>query len=200
MRRIVIIICSLVAIFLVAIITLVVLDDPKARVSAVQKQFNEMPNVKVTYISDLTKQASQSITAYIEVEGKGGMGFAGLGPSSFGQASHVHLHGIGPYGFRTRELLKEREGYGYAIDIGAKSPIPGARKLGITNIQSAVEHYDDLLALVAHWPVTTNEWPTSWPAKTGEWSKASEEEIHFSDLPRGDYYFCLKRSDPEVPK
>jgi len=200
MRRIVIILCSVVAIFLVAIIALVVLDDPKARVSAVQKQFDEIAKVKVTYISDLTKQASQSITAYIEVEGKGEMGFTGLGTSSFGESSHIRLHGIGPYGFRTRELVKERQGYGYAIDIGAASPIPPARKLGITNIQSAVAHYDDLLTLVAHWPVTTNEWPTSWPAKTGEWSRASDEEIHFADLPRGDYYFCLKRSDSEVSK
>ena len=48
---------------LVAVVTLVLLDDPKARVAAVQKCFDQMPNVRVTYISDLTKQASQVITA-----------------------------------------------------------------------------------------------------------------------------------------
>lgn len=167
--------------------------NPNAEVAAIQSRLVEIPNVRVTYISDLTKQASQCITAYVEVEGKGQMGFNGLGTGSFGHCSHIRLHGIGPYGFRTRELANGQEGYGYDIDIGTASPIPAARKLGITSVQSAVTHYDELLALVAHWPVITNEWPCDWPAKTGEWSKTSDEEIHFSDLPRGDYYFCLKR-------
>jgi hypothetical protein len=104
------------------------------------------------------------------------------------------LHGIGPYGFRTRELVKGQEAYGYDIDVGASSPIPAARKLGITSIQSAIAHYDELLAIVAHWPVTTNDWPHHWPAKAGDWSTTSDEEVHFPDLPRGDYYFCLKRT------
>jgi hypothetical protein len=188
-----------IALFLVGVVV-VWLDDPKAAVAAVQKRFEEMPNVKVTYISDLTKQASQSITAYIEVTEKGQIAFTGLSTSSFGRASHIFLHGVGPYGFRTRELVKGREGYGYAIDIGAASPIPAARQLGITSVQSAVLHYDDLLALVAHWPVTTKEWPSGWPAKTGEWSITSGEEIHFADLPRGDYYFCLKRIDTQASR
>jgi len=97
-------------------------------------------------------------------------------------------------------LVKGQEGYGYDVDIGTASPIPSARQLGITSVQSAIAHYDDLLALVAHWPVTTNEWPTNWPAKTGEWSKTSAEEVHFADLPRGDYYFCLKQSDSKASK
>ena len=207
MRRILIIFSVLVAIVVVASIALflvggalVLFEDPKAEVAAIQKRLTEIPNVKVTYISDLTKQASQCITAYVEVDGKGEMGFNGLSTSSFGNSSHIRLHGIGQYGFRTRQLVKKQEVYSYDIDIGAASPIPAARRLGITSVQSAVAHYDDLLALVAHWPVTTNEWPTNWPAKTGEWSKTSADEIHFADLPRGDYYFCLKQSDPEVSK
>lgn len=200
MRRIFIILGALVTVIGVAAIALFLiagvaflLDDPKAEVAAVQKRLAGMPNVKVTYISDLTKQASQCITAYVEVDGKGEMGFNGLSTSSFGHSSHIRLHGIGPYGFRTRELVKRQEWYGYDIDIGTASPIPAARQLGITSVRSAVAHYDELLALVAHWPVTTNEWPRHWPAKTGEWSNTSDEEIHFADLPRGDYYFCLKQ-------
>jgi hypothetical protein len=207
MRRICIISAVVVAVVAVAAIALFLvgaaaflLDDPKAAVAAVQKRFEEMPNVKVTYISDLTKQASQSITAYVQVTGKGEIGFTGLSTSSFGHTSHIYLHGIGPYGFRTRELVKKQEAYGYAIDIGSASPIPAARQLGVTSVQSAVSHYDDLLALVAHWPVITNEWPRAWPAKAGEWSSTSGEEIHFADLPRGDYYFCLKRVDTEASR
>jgi hypothetical protein len=169
------------------------LDDPQAQVAAVRTRFEQIPNVKLTYISDLTKQASQVISADIEVSGKGQISFSGLSTSSFGSSSRVRLSGIGPYGFRIRQLVGTQEACGYDIDVGAKSPISAARQLGITSVQSAVAHYDELLALVAHWPVTTNEWPSGWPAKTGEWSKTSGEEIHFGDLPRGDYYFCLKR-------
>lgn len=201
MRRIFIILGGVVAVIAVAAIALfllagvvVLLDDPKAEVAAIQMRLEEMPNVRVTYISDLTKQASQSITAYVEVKGKGQMGFNGLSTSSFGHSSRIRLHGIGPYGFRMRELVRGQEGYGYDVDIGTASPIPAARQLRITSVQSAIAHYDDLLARVAHWPITTNEWPRDWPAKTGAWSKTSEEEIHFADLPRGDYYFCLKQA------
>ena len=193
MRRFFIIVGCVVAAFLIGIVALVVLDNPQAQVAAVRKCFDQMPSVRVTYISDLTKQASQVITADIEVSGKGQMSFTGLSTGSFRSASRIRLSGIGPYGFRMRRLVGTQEAYGYDIDIGVASPIPAARQLGITSVQSAVAHYDELLALVAHWPVTTNEWPSGWPAKTGEWSNTSGEEIHFADLPRGDYYFCLKR-------
>ncbi len=208
MRRIAMIVGFVVAAVISAIVAIFLLDDPKARVAEVQRCLTRMPNVRVTHISDLTKQASQVISADIEVPRKGQMSFTGLRPSSFGEASHIRSQGIGPYGFRTRELAKGQESYGYDIDIGTASTIPAVRKLGITSVQSAVAQYDELLALVAHWPVITNEWPRGWPAKPGEWSKTSEEEIHFPDLPRGDYYFCLKgrgeddeqRWPPDYPK
>ncbi len=168
------------------------LDDPRADVAAVRKQFEAIPNVRVTYISDLTKQASQSITAYVEIKGDLRMGFGGLSASSFGHTSRIWLSGIGPYDFRTRGLERGSEYYGYSINIGTSSPIPAARRLGITSIQSAIAHYDELMGIVAHWPVTTNDWPKDWPAKIGEWSKTSEEEVHFPNPPKGDYYFCLK--------
>lgn len=193
MRRIIVIVGCLVGACLIGIVALGVLDHPQARVAAVRTRFEQIPNVRLAYISDLTKQASQVITADIEVSGKGAMSFTGLSKASFENASRIRLSGIGPYGFRTRELERGREAYGYDIDIGPSSPIPAARSLGITNVQSAVAHYDALLALVARWPVTTNEWPSGWPPKKGEWSKTSDEEIHFADLPRGDHYFCLKR-------
>ena len=193
MRRFIIIVGCLVVAFLIGFVALVLLENPQAQVAAVRTRFEHIPNVRLTYISDLTKQASQVITADIEVSGKGQMSFTGLSTSSFGSASRIRLSGIGPYGFRMRRLVGTQEAYGYDIDIGPSSPIPAARSLGITSVQSAIAHYDELLALVARWPVTTNEWPSGWPPKTGEWSKTSDEEIHFADLPRGDYYFCLKR-------
>jgi hypothetical protein len=166
MRRIFIIfsvVIGVIVVFPVASLVirqLIFFIDPNAEVAAVQDCFSKIPGTKVTYISDLNKQASQCITAYLEVEGKGEMGFNGLSTSSFGHSS---------------------------------------RKLGISSVQSAITHYDELLTLIVDWPVITNEWPRDWPAKTGQWSKSSDEEIHFPDSPRGDYYFCLKRQRDDDP-
>jgi len=117
----------------------------------------------------------------------------------------AQLLGCGParvlaHSFRTRERVKGQQGYGYAIDIGSSTAVPEVKQLGITSVQSAVSRYDELLALIAHWPVTTNEWPSRWPAQSADWSNTSEEEIHFTDNSGGDYFFCLKRSDKEASK
>src|SRR5213080_1697901 len=130
MRRVIIIFSVLGAtVGAVAIASFLIHDatfffNPNAEVAAIKSRLVEIPGVRVTYISDLTKQASQCVTAYVEVEGKGQMGFNGLSTGSFGHSSHIRLHGIGPHGFRMRELVKGQEGYGYDIDIGTASPIP----------------------------------------------------------------------------
>lgn len=175
-------------------------DNPKRRVAAVKECFGQMSNVRLTYVSDLEKQASQVISAYVEVEGKGEVGFIRLSPVSFGRSPHTYLEGIGPYGFRTRQLISGQQAYGYDIDIGPSSPIPDARKLGITNVQSAVAHYDDLVDLISGWPVTTNEWPTGWPVEASAWSSTFGQEIRFVDSAGQDCFFCLKRSDSEVSR
>ena len=197
MRKVAIIVVGMAVVLIAGVAELIIFDNPKSRVEGVRHRFAAIPHVKLTHISDLTKQASRSITASIEVEGKGRIAFTGLSESSFRPHSHIYLAGIGSYGFRTRELEKGQEMYGYAIDVGEISPISGASRLRINSVQSAITNYDSLLALVANWPVTTNEWPSHWPSKDGEWSKTSDEEIHFADLPRGDYYFCLKKLDAE---
>lgn len=173
-------------------------DDRKAEVAAVRQRFASMPDVKVTYITDLEKQASQSITADLEVEGKGGIRFTALEPGSFELPQHVLLTGIEEYAFRTRQRVGDQESYGYAIDVGPQSPIPAVKSLGINNVQSAVLHYDELRALFATWPATTQEWPADWPPREGQWDRISREEVHFVDSPRGDYCFCRKRLDPST--
>lgn len=163
--------------------------NPQARVATVKRLFSEIPEVKLVYISDLEKQASQLITAYVAVDGKGELGFTDLHPGSFKDSSRLYLHGIGAYTFRTREPLGGREAYGYAIDIGRDSPIPEARRLGIKNIQGAVAQYDELMKILQHWPVITNE----WPAKSTNWSVPSEEELGFVDSSGNEIFFCLKQ-------
>lgn len=171
-------------------------ENPQARVAAVEKLLTEIPEVRLVYISDLEKQASQLITAYVAVDGKGEMGFTDLHPGSFKDSSHVYLHGIGPYTFRTRALLGGRETYGYAIDIGPDSPIPEARRLGIINVQAAVAQYDALMTFLQDWPVTTNE----WPARTTKWSSSSAEEIRFADASGEGIFFSLKQSSLDISR
>jgi hypothetical protein len=164
-----------------------------SELKAVRAKLERIPGAQVLELSGNHDVTLEEIWARINIEGKGEMGFFELNRDSFQQTQSLRLRSIGPYSFRTRQLVGGRESYGGDIEIGPSSPIPAVRSLGITSVQSAVVHYDQLLALVSTWPVTTNEWPSGWPPKKGDWSKKSEEEIHFSDLPHGDYYFCLKR-------
>jgi hypothetical protein len=187
----------IIILFLTSLFTYVgyeVYFEPTARVRAVRKGFEKMPGVTVKYVSDLSKQAVQLVSADIEVDGKGEMSLGGLDSTSFQRSPCIILEGVGPYRFRTRALENGHQGYGWAIDIGTSSPIPAAKRLGITNVQSAIAHYDDLVALIADWPITTKDWPSGWPREPGAWSTTSDGEVHFADA-RGDYYFCLKRSD-----
>lgn len=195
MIRTTIILVLFVATFLITFVAYDVFVEPRVRVRTVRKHFEELSNVRLKYISDLTKQAIQIVSAEIEVDGKGEMILSGLDETSFGRAPYIHLLGIGSYRFRTRSLENGSEGYGWTINIGTSSPIPAVKRLGITNVQSAIAHYDDLVTLIADWPVTPTDWPNGWPRKRGEWANTSTEEIHFPDPPRGDFYFCLTRSN-----
>lgn len=182
----------------VLLVTLWVLSDsPKARVAAVRTEIEKIPNIGITGISDLEKQASESITAHIEVHGKGKIGFTALEPESFKDSRHICLDGIGPFGFCSRTKVDGGQAYAWWVDIGRDSPIPAVRALALTNVQAAISHYDEILSLVSDWPVSTHGWPAHWPVKEEEWSQTSKEEVHFSDSKGVDYFFCLTRSDKE---
>ena len=183
------------------IIVLWVLNDsPKARVAAVRAEMEKIPNVRMIAISDLDKQASESISALIEVPGKGKMSLTSLEPESFRGSRQLLLQSIGPFGFCSRTKLDGHQAYAWWIDIGPGSPIPAARELKLTTVQAAISHYDEILSLISDWPVTTHDWPLGWPVKDEEWAKTSKEEIHFSDAKGADYFFCLRRTDASPPQ
>ena len=181
---------------IISVAVVMLFDNPKAEVDAVRKGFAAMSGVDLTYISDLEKQASQSITADIQVLGRGRMRFTGLEPTSFQRSPHIWLSGIGPFDFRTRGRIKGQEYYGYAIDIGPDSPIPEVRSLGITNVPAAIPRYGELLALMIHWPITENEWPSRWPVRSSEWLNASKDEIRFTGFGNEEIFYSLKRLHP----
>ena len=168
-------------------------NSSKARVAAVRAEIEKIPNIRVIGISDLEEQASESITAHIEVHGKGEIGFTSLAPQSFMDSPHICLDSIGPFGFCSRTKIDGYQAYAWWIDIGPDSPIPAARALKLKNVQAAISHYDEILSLFSDWPVTAHDWPSGWPVKDGEWPKTSKEEVHFSDAKSADYFFCLRR-------
>jgi hypothetical protein len=77
-------------------------DSPKARVAAVRAALEKIPDVTITNISDLEKQASESITARLKISGKGELGFVLLEPQSFKDSRHICINGIGPFGSCSR--------------------------------------------------------------------------------------------------
>ena len=175
-------------------------NSPNARVAAVRAGIERIPNVRMAHISDLDKQASESICALIEVPGKGKIGLTSLEPESFKGSRQIFLQSIGPFGFCSRRKWDGQPAYAWWIDIGPDSPIPAARALKLTTVQAAISHYDDILSLVSEWPISSHGWPSGWPVKDEEWSKTSKEEIHFSDANGTDYFFCLTRRDSASPQ
>lgn len=156
------------------------------RTREVRTLLDEIPDTKVTYISDLSKQASQSISALLELPDSRQIGFTHLDKGDFRNSPHIHLLSIGSFHFRNRIIRDGQEGYWYDIDVGSGGPIPEVSELGITNIQSALLHYDTILSCVLRWPATTNEWPTR------------DEEILFKDDSGNEYYYARKISQQDL--
>lgn len=196
MKRVALIIAALAALVVGGVLVSVVLDDPKARTGEVERQIRQLEGVELSYISDLEKQASQLISADIEVKGKGQIGFTALSRNSFESSTTIRLTRIGTHGFRTREIINGHQAYGYNLDIGPDTAIPSVRDLNITSVQKAIAHFDELIALTASWPVIAGEWPSSWPVDSDKWSELSDEEIRFIDRDGTDVFYCLKRVEP----
>lgn len=86
MRRGVLISAAILVALLAATVVLFMfgfLGDLKARVSVVQKSFDDMPKARVPYISDRQKQASKVITADVGADVKGERGLTTLYSDEF---------------------------------------------------------------------------------------------------------------------
>jgi hypothetical protein len=180
--------------FVLLIVIWALNDNSKARVVKIREEIQKIPNAKLVGISDLDKQASSSISALLEIPGKGKIGFTDLEPESFGHPPEIHIEEIGPFTFCTRTKFDGHQGYGWSIDIGPESPIPDVRALNITNVQTAITHYEELLSLISKLPSGGNGWPTNWPVSDDEWSKTSNEEMHFVNAKGIDFFISVRRN------
>ncbi len=140
-------------------------ESPNVRMRNVRKWLGQIPDIEVNYVSDLNKQASEAITAWVKVNGKGTMAFTGMEQCVFDGSRHIYITEIAGLSFRTHCIDEHgRECCGWAIDIGSDSDITEMARLNITTIQEAILHYDDVLACVSQWPSATNELPEPSPA------------------------------------
>jgi hypothetical protein len=134
------------------------------------------------YVPDRSGSASSDMSARFEVDGKGSMTLWNLDTDSFSNSNHLWLAGIGQFAVRSRGFDPNGQEYsGWAIDLGPEGPLAINGLSPITSVQDAVNHYDQIMALVVKWPVIEKEWPD----KT--------EEIHLKDAKGKDFYFALKR-------
>ncbi len=164
----------------VAVSLQVYFSSSGVRTQRVRACLVEIPNAEVSYVSDLSEQASQIISASLDIPNKGEIGFTVLSPNSFAESRHLYLNSIGQSRFRTREIENGRESFGYAIDIGPHGPIPELANVEISSVQSAILRYDEILSCIADWPSTTNEWPSR------------KQEILFKDSSGNQYYYTRK--------
>lgn len=200
MKRIAIIIAALVALSVVGVLISAMLYDPKARVAEVEREITRIDGVELNYISDLEKQASQLVSAELEVEGKGRIGFTALSRKSFEDSTSLRLAHIGTRGFRSRQIINGRQAYGYELDIGPSSAISAVRSLNITSVQKAITHYDELISLTESWPIIQGDWPSTWPVDSASWSEVSAEEIRFVDPEGAEFFYCMKATEPSIAK
>jgi len=179
------IVLSVVAVAVITVSLHLYFSSPGFRTQRVRAYLTQIPKAEVTFVSDLSKQASQVISASLYIQDKGEISLTGLSKRSFVGSPHLYLNGIGEVRFRTRMIKNGRESYGYAIDIGPDGPISELAKLQITSVQSAISHYDHILSCIADWPSTTNEWPKR------------DQEILFKDDSGDQYFYAKKMSQQE---
>jgi hypothetical protein len=122
----------------------------------ITSQIEKIPKVKLVRSGGDRDISLEHIWAEIHIEDKGALVFHDLQTESFRNANHLQLHKVG-------ELEIRHQSFGYAgvintgtkeavkswsfaddIDIGAQGVVTDLRALAITNVQSAVLHYDEI--------------------------------------------------------
>lgn len=123
----------------------------------------KIPGVQVLDAWGNVDTSLADIWVRIDVAGKGVMRFEQLTDEAFRKTGALWLNKIGPFeihvwglafrGSVGKDGVEVRSHGGRRqVNIAEDSPIPELRSLSITNVQDAVESFDDLLAVVSNWP------------------------------------------------
>lgn len=90
------------------------------------------------------------IWAKLNIRGKGTMTFGNLTAASFHGSDSLQLCQIGDLRLGTHGFVPY-EFYGAYIDVASGGPLAELFPFGITNVQTAIEHYSDLYTIFAGW-------------------------------------------------
>ena len=138
-----------------------------AELRDIQAEFSRMTDVKLLEAYGDEDVTLSDISASIQIKGKGKMKFSQISRQSFKKTPHSYLSRIGPYEFKMQGegYVAVRDGetgkpeqilsglYGGPIDIGREGEFASFFPFEMANIRSVIEHYDDICAVIAHWPV-----------------------------------------------
>jgi len=135
-----------------------------AELNAVRDQLERMPQIQITELNGVHDLTLEHIWAQIRIEGKGEMKFFGLDRDSFRYTRHLRLCSVGPYLIRvggegyvgvvesaTGKPVRS-EFFGGDVDIGPEGEFARMFPFQITNVQTAVAHYDDICRVIGAWP------------------------------------------------
>ena len=164
----------------------------RGQLERIRAQIEGIEGARLTYLTDLEENPEHPLEAEFDVPGKGRMFFTFLKPASFHETPRLALTRIGNHKFMRRAMHGEHAGYGIGLNVATDTSVPEVRALQITNVQSALDHYEDLRIITASWPRIEKEWPDAWPVNQSNWAQSGPEEIGFNDAEGNPVFYSVQ--------
>lgn len=165
----------------------------RGQLERIRVHMEGIQGARLTYLTDLEENPEHPLEAEFDIPGKGRMLFTFLKPDSFQETPRLSLVRIGNHKFIRRARHGEHAGYGIGLNVSTDTSVPEVRDLQITNVQSALDRYEELSAIIETWPRIDQEWPSGWPVDDANWAQSGPEEIGFTDTNGSPIFFSLQR-------
>jgi hypothetical protein len=135
-----------------------------SELNAVRTELEQIPQIKIMELDGVHDLILEHIWARVHIVGKGDMEFFDLDKNSFRRTKHLRLRSVGPYLIRVGGegfvgVVESATGkpvrsvfWGGDADIGPDGEFASLFPFNITNVQSAVAHYDDIYRVIGAWP------------------------------------------------
>ncbi len=156
-----------------------------AEINAVRERLEDIPGVEILELDCVEDITIEHISGRINIAGKGEVTLFNLSEDSFRHSESIRLRSIGPYDLRVESegyvgVYESATGnpvrsefYGGDADIGPAGEFASLFPFEIATVQAVVARYDDILRIIAAWPVESNK-------------------AHFKDRTGTDYYYYVE--------
>lgn len=146
-----------------------------AELNTLRADLEKIPNIEIVQLEGVDDEDIpflrnlKHLRAEIEISGKGRMAFTALSADSAVDTQHLVLESVGPYQMRIRgegfegvyrEATREPVRSEFAtqvVDIGPDGPLSHLFPFEIRNIQTAINHYDEIYAVLESLTQKPNE-------------------------------------------